>query len=121
MQSCGGALVPTNECVADQCQADTDCKTPPAQICVPAGAFGLPGRACLAAFCHTDADCTAKAGGACILAGSNPCCSHPAPEGLGCFYPGGCSTDADCTGGSCTLDMTTGESVCGAPHGPCPG
>ena len=63
----------------------------------------------------------AKPGGACILVGSNPCCSHPAPTGLGCAYPGGCTKDADCPAGSCTLDTGKGVSVCGAPHGPCPG
>lgn len=118
LQFCGGAAPPENGCAADACKADSDCDK--GQICTPAGAFGLAARACLAAFCKTDADCTAKPGGACILVGSNPCCSHEAPSGLGCAYPGGCTTDADCPGGACTLGIPSGVSVCGAPHGPCP-
>ena len=121
LQFCGGAQPLYNECIADKCQTDVDCgKVYPPQACIPAGAFDFPKRACFTAFCHTDADCTASPGGACLLVGSNPCCSHPAPSGLGCVYSGGLHKDADCPNGSCTLNLGKGVSVCGPPHGPCP-
>lgn len=121
LQFCGGAFPAFNRCVKDGCASDADCggSQLPA-ICAPDGAFGLPKRSCLVAFCHTDADCTAKAGGVCVLVGDNPCCSHQAPEGLGCVYPGGCATDAECPGGACDLDTTTGQGHCGPPSQGCP-
>lgn len=103
-----------NRCVKDACQSDDDCSSPLSSapgICAPAGAFGHPKRACLTALCHTDADCTAKAGGACLLIGNHDCCTLPAPEGLGCAYPGDCVHDADCPSGSCTLAKADGP-VC---------
>lgn len=120
LQFCGGAYPDYNVCVPDGCQSDEDCAMGqnPA-ICAPAGAFGNPARACLVAYCRVDADCTAKPGGACRLVGGDPCCSHPAPDGLACVYPGGCLTDADCPGGACDIGAD-GVSVCG-PEGPgCP-
>jgi hypothetical protein len=78
-------------------------------------------RVCFTAYCHTDADCTAKPGGACRVIGNNPCCSLPAPDGLGCVYPGGCATDSECDAGACKLDTATGTGKCGGTHGPCPG
>ena len=115
---CGGAFPIDNKCVADACQSDADCGA--GTLCAPAGAFGYPKRFCLTAHCHTDADCAAKPGGACLPIGGNPCCSLNLPAGLGCAYPGGCSKDSDCPGGTCTLDMNKGVGVCG-PNGPgCP-
>ena len=121
LQFCGGAFPGFNQCVKDACASDADCASGPfPALCAPDGAFGLPKRKCLVAFCHVDSDCTAKPGGACVLVGGNPCCSHPAPDGLGCVYSGGCTTDTDCPGGACELDTVTGEGHCGPPGQGCP-
>lgn len=120
LQFCGGAYPGFNVCVSDACASDADCAQGPfPALCAPAGVFGLPVRSCIVAYCHSDADCTAQAGGACLLVGSDPCCNHPNPDGLGCVYPGDCATDADCPNGECNLD-SSGKSACG-PEGPgCP-
>jgi len=80
--------------------------------CLPSGAFGYPKRGCLAAYCKTDADCGAAPGGACRLI-ANPCC--PAPQGLACVYPGGCTKDSDCGGDfskHCEIDGASKSAVC---------
>jgi hypothetical protein len=123
LQFCGGALIQSNVCVKDECTTDADCpKNPaPAAICVPAGTFGNPNRTCLNAWCKTDADCSAKPGGACVLVGNDPCCKLPAPDGLGCVYPGSCVMDSDCTTGqACHLD-SSGVSGCTTKMIACPG
>ncbi len=121
LQFCGGAFPEFNVCSADACVSDADCTaSSPSSLCAPAGAFGQPKRFCLTAYCKTDADCTAEAGGLCRLVGGDPCCSHPAPDGLGCVYPGGCAVDADCPNeGTCNLDATR-VGTCGAPDVGCP-
>jgi hypothetical protein len=120
LQFCGGAYPDFNTCVLDGCQNDEACAMGQnLAICAPAGAFGNPARACLVAYCRVDADCTAKPGGACLLVGGDPCCSHPAPDGLACVYPGSCVRDADCPDGACDISAD-GESVCGPPSPGCP-
>jgi len=119
---CGGpAQQDYNECMTDQCTSDVQCASDvgaPKPVCAPAGAFGEPVRFCFTGYCHTDADCTAKPGGVCRPV-TGPCCSTPL--GLGCVYPGGCATQADCgQGNSCTLDTTSGTGTCVSGSQPCP-
>lgn len=121
LQFCGGAFPAFNVCVDDACTTDADCTASSTNsICAPASAFGQPKRFCMTAYCKTDADCTAEAGGVCRLVGNDPCCSHPAPDGLACVYPGDCALDADCPNdGTCHLDAN-GASQCGPPNMGCP-
>jgi hypothetical protein len=123
-QQCGGPFMPPyNECASDQCTSDAMCGAGGSgpQICVPAGAYGVPIRVCLVAYCHADSDCKAKPGGVCVPV-SQPCCQTPA--GLGCVYPGGCRNDMDCGGSvgsttQCQLDPKTGLGSCVQGQG-CP-
>jgi hypothetical protein len=122
LQFCGGAQIQSNLCVTDQCTTDANCaKDSAPAICVPAGTFGNPMRTCLNAWCKTDADCTKMPGGACVLVGNDPCCKLPAPDGLGCVYPGSCAVDSDCAmGEACHLD-SSGVSACTTKMVACPG
>jgi hypothetical protein len=120
--SCGGPAQPhENLCLSDECTTDDECVSGAdifAQLCAPAGFNGSPVRACFTAYCHTDADCTAQPCGACVPI-TGPCCDFP--TGLGCVYPGGCTTNAECPSGSaCVLDPMTGTATCTTNVGTCP-
>jgi hypothetical protein len=81
-----------------------------AGICLPGGILGTYGPGCIYRACTADGDCTAEAGGRCEL-GFDPCSGLP--YGLVCSYPSdGCRTNADCTGGYCSLATTTGRARC---------
>ena len=119
---CGGPAEQIyNECMTDQCTSDAECApgaNMPPQLCAPAGTFGEPVRFCFPAYCHTDSDCTAQPSGVCRPV-TGPCCSTPL--GLGCVYPGGCATSADCgQGDSCQLDPQTGTGTCTSGPVGCP-
>lgn len=106
---CGGLVGPQNDCLADACQVDADCKD--GAICVARGVLAYPVRTCMPAACRTDADCTAQPGGHCAPVEDNCCAGVFA---LLCVYPDGCRTKADCTPKApvCAGDPATGTSRC---------
>ncbi len=96
-----GFYFPHNECVCDECDADSDCPDSERQVCVPAGAsWGGPLNQCKNVLCRTDADCTADALGQCTLF-RDPCSSQPTSpsDTKYCRYPSDpCFADEECSG-----------------------
>lgn len=115
---CGlGGASQQNACLADTCQADDDCGD---GICGPAGLTsdewvdGGGVRQCFRADCRGDADCTLEALGVCALV-AHSCGSAIVgpgfrPAQMACVYPGGCLSDSDCGGASCSI--VDGTAVC---------
>ena len=90
--SCGGALLPGNECRYDECQRDADCTAMPRGVCTG----GYP-RRCLYGVCRQNADCVAKPGGICSLTSIGLYCRE---EAVFCRYPSDpCQTNSDCQAG----------------------
>ena len=119
---CGlGGAGEQNICLADACQSDADCA---GGICGPSGLTsnelhaGGGARECFRAGCRDDADCRLEAGGVCAFVASS--CGRPLVGSgfrsaqLACVYPGGCVTDSDCGGASCSI--VDGTAVCLAPQ-----
>jgi hypothetical protein len=82
----------------DTCETSADCTEQPFGFCV-AEVVGNPPERCGCVYgCETDADCAAEE--VCSCAGV----SSDIPRCI----PAGCHTSADCGGGLCGLDVTTG-------------
>lgn len=112
---CGGIVGPMNQCLADACMTDKDCKMA-GTVCVAPGLMGNPVFSCIVATCKVDTDCKAQAGGKCAPV-HDKCCDL---EQLACVYPnGGCRKNSDCPGGYCDVDAT-GAAVCKQGNPGCP-
>jgi hypothetical protein len=107
--SCGGAWMEQNLCVYDECSTAADCTAAAHGVCMPRDVRGASRNQCLYGGCRTAADCTAAAGGYCAPI-DDPCCMGPA--GFYCVYPGGCATDADCSGGLSCVPQADGSTSC---------
>ena len=116
---CGGIVGPGNQCLADQCQSNSDC-TGGTTVCVKAGMLGYPINACASAKCQLDSECNAMPGGRCAPV-RLPCCTTRVE--LDCVYPnGGCRSDQDCSGAKayCVMDAATQLPRCSAEPAVCP-
>jgi hypothetical protein len=116
-----GFVYPHNECVCEECQSDADCADPSTDLCIPAGAWGMPKYQCFTVECKLHDDCSAKAGGLCIAYLDSCSAVDPRPfAGKFCHYDDDpCLTDSDCTPQFCYPDWQGEGFSCGYP--PCPG
>lgn len=109
---CGGAIMPHNVCVYDECAHDSDCTAGPNAICVPRHIQDWPRTRCAYGTCRTSVDCTREPGGFCTPV-FDFCCSWRI-SGFFCIYPGACQYHADCAGdlNGCVGDLSTGGTYC---------
>lgn len=109
-----GLVEPHNRCQCDQCETDDDCADPDAEVCVPAGAFGLPKNLCVAAECKVDSDCANGTGGRCVAYRDVCSALDPGPlVGKYCHYEEDpCDGDADCSESRCIPSFSGEGFVC---------
>jgi hypothetical protein len=67
--------------------------------------------------CTKDSDCTEKPRGRCVYNVS--CGGQPGPEGRYCDYRGWCTSDKDCSAGTCVPPAISGTEVPVCIAGPC--
>jgi len=93
-------------CSYDECFKDEDCAD--TELCACDGGFG-GGNACIEAACRVDADC-----GAYDCSPTLGSCGHYFPPvGYYCHTAtDACYSDADCAGGYCAYDPTSGAWAC---------
>jgi len=106
---CGGAIMPHNTCVYDECDDDSDCTAGPRGICLPANIQDWPRRRCAYGTCRTLLDCASD--GFCAPLWDF-CCDWRV-TGFFCMYPGNCQRHTDCTDYmACVGDLATGGTRC---------
>ncbi|MBW2261513.1 MAG: hypothetical protein JRG91_06015 [Deltaproteobacteria bacterium] len=109
---CGGAIMPHNVCVYDECTSATDCTAASPSVCLPRNIQDWPRRRCAYGTCLTSFDCTREPGGFCAPL-FDYCCGWRV-RGFFCIYPGACQHHSDCPGDldGCIGDPSSGGTVC---------
>ena len=109
---CGGAIMPHNVCVYDECTRASDCTSASPSVCLPRNIQDWPRRRCAYGTCRTSFDCTREPGGFCAPL-FNFCCDWRV-TGFFCIYPGACQHHSDCPGelNGCIGDPPSGGTVC---------